>query len=82
MIEISPLMFENQVKKSLSCVASPHLMRLGRGQYNLNLFILISLKNIVEPDGNRHVKDHITCNFYGMHLYLIHVVDYIDICEH
>ena len=31
MIEIGPLMSENQVKKSLSCVASPHLTQLGEG---------------------------------------------------
>ena len=31
MIEMGPLMSENQVKKSLSCVASPHLPRLGVG---------------------------------------------------
>ena len=29
MIEMGPLMSENQVKKSLSCVVSPHLTRLG-----------------------------------------------------
>ena len=29
MIEMCPLMSENQVKKSLSCVASPHLPWLG-----------------------------------------------------
>ena len=29
MIEIGPLVSENQVKKSMSCVASPHLTRLG-----------------------------------------------------
>ena len=28
MIEMGPLMSENQVKKSLSCVASPHLTQL------------------------------------------------------
>ena len=31
MIEMGPLMSENQVKKSLSCVASPHLTQLGEG---------------------------------------------------
>ena len=31
MIEMDPLMSENEVKKSLSCVASPHLTRLGEG---------------------------------------------------
>ena len=35
MIEMSPLMSENQVKKSLSYVASPHLMRLGEGALQL-----------------------------------------------
>ena len=29
MIEIGPLMLENQVKKSMLCVASPHLTWLG-----------------------------------------------------
>ena len=31
MIEMGPLMSENQVKKSLFCVASPHLTQLGEG---------------------------------------------------
>ena len=31
MIEMGPLMSENQVKKSLSCVESPHLPQLGEG---------------------------------------------------
>ena len=35
MIEIGSLMSENQVKKSLSCVASPHLMWLGEGALQL-----------------------------------------------
>ena len=39
MIEMDPLMSENQVKKSLSCVASPHLMRLGEGASHLNLLL-------------------------------------------
>ena len=33
MIEMGPLISENQVKKSMSCVASPHLTRLGKGCY-------------------------------------------------
>ena len=35
MIEMGPLMLENQVKKSLSCVASPHLTQLGEGALQL-----------------------------------------------
>ena len=31
MIEMGPLILENQVKKSMSCVAAPHLPRLGDG---------------------------------------------------
>ena len=31
MIEMTPLMSENQVKKSMSYVVSPHLTRLGEG---------------------------------------------------
>ena len=31
MIEFGPLKLENQVKKSLFCVASPHLPQLGEG---------------------------------------------------
>ena len=33
MIEMGSLMSENQVKKSLSCVVSPHLRRLGKRRY-------------------------------------------------
>ena len=35
MIEMGLLMLENQVKKSLSYVASPHLMWLGEGALQL-----------------------------------------------
>ena len=31
MIEMDPLISKNQFKKSMSCVMSPHLMRLGKG---------------------------------------------------
>ena len=37
MIEIGPLMSENQVKKSMSYVASPHLKRLEEGSLQLVL---------------------------------------------
>ena len=35
MIEMDPLMSENQVKKSLSYVMSPHLTQLGEGALQL-----------------------------------------------
>ena len=35
MIEIGSLMSENQVKKSLSYVASPHLTQLGEGALHI-----------------------------------------------
>ena len=35
MIEMGSLMLEKQVKKSLSCVASPHLTRLREGALQL-----------------------------------------------
>ena len=37
MIKMGPLMLENQVKKSMSCVASPHLTWLGEGALHCGL---------------------------------------------
>ena len=36
MLEMGPLMSDNQVKKSHSCVASPHLPRAGDGALQLS----------------------------------------------
>lgn len=33
----------------------------------------------MRPIGNKHNSDHITCNFYTTHLYLIYVIICIDI---
>jgi len=35
------------------------------------------IKNKAGPVGNRHVKDHITCNFHATHPYSIYVIEYV-----
>ena len=55
MIERSQLMLENQVKKSLSCVVSPHLTRLGEGALHVvYLFLQVAQSLLVLPRG-RHL---------------------------
>ena len=31
----------------------------------------------VGPIGNRHIRDHILCNFHATHPYLIHVANFV-----
>ena len=33
----------------------------------------------VGPIGNRHIKDHILCNFHAIHPYLIHVANFVNV---
>ena len=43
MIEIGTLMSENQVKKSLSCVMSPHLTWLGKGALQMGQALVVAI---------------------------------------
>ena len=33
----------------------------------------------VGPIGNRHIKDHILCNFHATHPYLIHIANFVNV---
>ena len=33
----------------------------------------------VGPIGNRHIRDHILCNFHATHPYLIHVANFVNV---
>jgi len=48
----------------------------------LNILIFDLAKVKVGPVGNRHVEDHIACNFHATHPYLIYVIGCADICDH
>ena len=41
--------------------------------------IWLSFSHKVGPIGNRHIKDHILCNFHATHPYLIHVANFVNV---